>query len=140
MQFPRVEALQLHQRLLLIRQWLKDPLQRPSNLDDRQFRNLVRASSQFFLTKEGCLYQRGLDSAHKLVVEKDKQMYMMKAAHDNLGHRGFYPTKTMVAEHFWWPELERDVSWYCKTCHICQTRQKLLVRIPPVVTHTSSIF
>ena len=61
-------------------------------------------------------------------------MYMMKAAHDNLGHRGFYATKTMVAERFWWPELERDVSWYCKTCHICQTRQRLLV------THTPSIF
>ena len=67
-------------------------------------------------------------------------MYMMKAAHDNLGHRGFYVTKTMVAECFWWPEVERDVSWYCKTCHICQTRQKLLVKIPPVVTHTLSIF
>ena len=48
-----------------------------------------------------------MDSAHKLVVEKDKQMYMMKVAHDNLGHRDFYATKTMVAEHFWWPELER---------------------------------
>ena len=128
------------ERLPLIRQWLKDPLQRPSNLDDRQFRNLVRALAQFFLTKEGRLYRRGLDSAHKLVVEKDKRMYMMKAAHDNLGHRGFYATKTMVAERFWWPELERDVSWYCKTCHICQMRQKLLVKIPPVVTHTPSIF
>ena len=58
--------------LPLIRQWLKDPLQRPSNLDDRQFQNLVRASAQFFLTKERQLYWRGLDSAHKLVVEKDK--------------------------------------------------------------------
>ena len=63
-------------RLPLIMQWLKDPLQRLSNLDDRQFRNLVRASSQFFLTKEGRLYWRGLDSAHKLVVEKDKLMYV----------------------------------------------------------------
>ena len=41
------------EHLPLIKQWLKDPLQRPSNLDDRQFRNIVRASSQFFLTKEG---------------------------------------------------------------------------------------
>ena len=39
--------------LPLIQQWLKDPLQRPSNLDDRQFQNLVRALAQFFLTKEG---------------------------------------------------------------------------------------
>ena len=36
--------------------------------------------------------------------------------------------------------MERDVSWYCKTCDICQKRQKLLVKIPPIVTHTPSIF
>src|SRR5277367_1760875 len=67
-------------------------------------------------------------------------MEMLKSAHDSLGHRGFYATKTLVGEQFWWPEMERDVSWYCKTCHICQTRQKLLVKIPPIVTHTPSIF
>jgi hypothetical protein len=64
----------------------------------------------------------------------------MKASHDSLGHRGFYATKTLIGERFWWPEMERDVSWYCKTCDICQKRQKLLVKIPPVVTHTPSIF
>jgi hypothetical protein len=67
-------------------------------------------------------------------------MYLMKASHDSLGHRGFYATKTLIGERFWWPEMERDISWYCKTCDICQKRQKLLVKIPPIVTHTPSIF
>ena len=46
----------------------------------------------------------------------------------------------MINERFWWPELEKDVSWYCKTCDVCQKRQKLLLKIPPIVTHTPSIF
>jgi Integrase zinc binding domain/RNase H-like domain found in reverse transcriptase len=128
------------ERLPMLRQWLKNPFIKPPGLEEQEYKKLTRAGIHFFVTKDGRLYRRGLDGAHKLVVEKEKRMYMMRAAHDNLGHRGFYATKTLLGERFWWPEMERDVSWYCKTCHVCQERQKLLVRIPPVVTHTPSIF
>jgi hypothetical protein len=101
----------------------------------------VRTATHFFLSKEGRLYKKSLEgSGHKSVVDKSQRMYLMKASHDSLGHRGFYATKTLVAERFWWPEMERDVSWYVKTCDLCQRRQKLLVKIPPVITHTPSIF
>ena len=43
-------------------------------------------------------------------------------------------------ECFWWPEVERDVYQYVKTCHICQERQKTLLRVPPTVTHTPGLF
>ena len=127
-------------RLPLIKEWLSNPLARISGLDDRAHRNLVRSASHFFVSKDGRLYKRGLDSAHKLVVDRSQRMYLIKASHDSLGHRGFYATKTLVGERFWWPEMERDISWYCKTCDICQKRQKVLVKIPPIVTHTPSIF
>jgi hypothetical protein len=128
------------ERLPMIKEWLRNPLTEPKGLDEKQLRNLIRAASHFFVTRDGRLYRKAVDSAHKLVIEKDKRMEMLKMAHDSLGHRGFYATKTLISERFWWPELERDVSWYCKTCHLCQTRQKLLVKVPPVVTHTPSIF
>ncbi len=67
-------------------------------------------------------------------------MYMMKAAHDSLGHRGIYSTKNMLTSVSGGPELERDVVWYIKSCHYCQERQKTLVQIPPVEnTYTVSI-
>ena len=128
------------ERLPLIKAWLTNPLVRDPALDDREFRKLVRAATHFFVTDEGRMYKRGVASAHKLVIDRSQRMYLMKASHDSLGHRGFYATKTLVGERFWWPEMERDISWYCKTCDICQKRQKLLVKIPPVVTHTPSIF
>ncbi len=46
----------------------------------------------------------------------------------------------LLAERFWWPELERDAHWHVKTCHVCQLRQKTLIQIPRTVTHTPSIF
>ena len=114
---------------------MKDP-----GLDDREYQKLVRAATHFFVSEDGRLYRRGLDSAHKLVVEKSQRMYLMRASHDSQGRRGFYATKSLIAERFWWPEMERDISWYCKTCDICQKQQKMLVKIPPIVTHTPSIF
>src|SRR6202789_280427 len=127
-------------RLPLLKAWLTDPFVKHPSLNEREYRSLVRAATHFFMTEDGRLYKRGIDSAHKLVVEKNQRMYLLKASHDSLGHRGFYATKTLIAGRFWWPEMERDVSWYCKTCDLCQKRQKLLVKVPPIVTHTPSIF
>ena len=128
------------ERLPILKDWLKNPLKRPAGYDEQQMRNLIRTASHFFIDMHGRLYRKGLDSAHKLVVEKDERMKMLAGAHDNLGHRGFYATKMLIAERFWWPELERDVAWYCKTCHLCQERQKLLLKTPPIITHTPSLF
>jgi len=127
-------------RLPILKDWLLNPLKQPEGYDDKSMRNLIRTASHFFVTKEGRLYKKGLDGAHKLVVEKENRMKMLAGAHDSLGHRGFYATKMLIAERFWWPELERDVSWYCKTCQLCQERQKVLLKIPPIITHTPSLF
>jgi len=128
------------ERLPVLQKWLQDPLKRPEGYDEQMMRNLIRAASHFFVDKDGRLYRKGLNNGHRLVVEKKERMRMLASAHDSLGHRGFYATKMLVAERFWWPELERDVAWYCKTCQLCQERQKTLLRIPPVITHTPSLF
>jgi hypothetical protein len=128
------------ERLPVLKNWLINPLTKPAGYDEQMMRNLIRAAFHFFVDKKGKLYRKGLDSAHKLVVEKEDRMRMLASAHDNLGHRGFYATKMLIAERFWWPELERDVAWYCKTCQLCQERQKTLLKIPPVITHTPCLF
>jgi len=65
---------------------------------------------------------------------------MLKSAHDSLGHRGIYPTAELLKQCFWWPDIEQDVIWYIKTCHLCQKRQCTLLEVPPIETHTPSIF
>ena len=102
------------EHLPLIKKWLQQPFVKPAEMEEHKYRKLVRMGTHFFMDKEGRLYRRGVDSAHKLVVGKERQMYMMRASHDSLGNQGFYVTKTLIAEQFWWPEMEHDVSWYCK--------------------------
>ena len=67
-------------------------------------------------------------------------MFIMRAAHDSLCHKGFFATKTLVEGRFWWPEMETDINWYVKTCGICQRRQKAIYKAPPTLTHTPSLF
>nr|GAT49795.1 predicted protein [Mycena chlorophos] len=94
----------------------------------------------FYLSRDGRLFRRGREGTAQVVVEPEHRMFMLKAAHDSLGHRGVYATKSLLELRLWWPELERDVSWYIKTCHLCQVRQTRLLKISPVPTHTPSLF
>ncbi|KAJ7688836.1 hypothetical protein B0H17DRAFT_1135378 [Mycena rosella] len=64
----------------------------------------------FFLSTNGKLYKHGDGSTHKLVVAKEHRMYMMRASHNALGHRGLFATKALIDLRFWWPEMERDVD------------------------------
>ena len=65
---------------------------------------------------------------------------MMTAAHDHNGHRGFFGTRALLSQRFWWPEMEKDINLFVKTCHPCQERQQQLVRIPPMQTRTPGLF
>jgi hypothetical protein len=77
---------------------------------------------------------------HLLAAKKEHRMYLMRAVHDALGHWGGFATKSLLEQRFWWLELERDVQWYIKTCHLCQKRQLAIMKAPPMVSATPSIF
>jgi hypothetical protein len=131
----------IHQDELMphIECWLRGKQYKPRNFTEKQTQRLLRLGNHFLIYK-GRVYRRGVDSQHRLYVPKDKRTYMMTAAHDHNGHRGFFSTKSLLTQRFWWPEMERDINQFVKTCHPCQERQKQLVKIPLSKTHTPSIF
>ncbi|KIJ60530.1 hypothetical protein HYDPIDRAFT_177375 [Hydnomerulius pinastri MD-312] len=45
-----------------------------------------------------------------------------------------------IADRFWWPSLDRDLTWYIKTCHQCQIRSVEMVVIPPTVVTLAPLF
>ena len=101
----------------------------------------VRAASHFWLGKDGRLYRKSASGGDPmLVLATEHRMKIMKLCHDKLGHRGAYATNRLIAQRFWWPEMEGDITWYVRTCHLCQIRQKMAMELPPVVTHTPSLF
>ena len=60
--------------------------------------------------------------ANQVVVPKPYQSHIIGLAHDipMAGHLGVTKTYNRILQHFYWPNLRRSVSEYCKTCHTCQ--------------------
>jgi hypothetical protein len=127
-------------KIVLVRQWFSDPMTRPEGMNDKKFKRFIKFSRQFFANKEHLLYKRGKEGMHRLFVEQEHRMFMMRATHNSLGHRGVFSTRSLLELRFWWPEMERDIAWFVRTCEVCQKRDKALHRTPPVQTMTPSIF
>jgi len=118
---------------------LKDRSYKPKDMEDKRFQRILRLKNRFLMYK-GKIYRRGREDQHRLYVQKDHRTYMLMAAHDHNEHRGFFGTRALLAQRFWWPEMEKDINRFVKTCHVCQERQQQLVRIPPTKTRTPGLF
>ena len=110
--------------------------ERPAGKCKWGFRDFLRLCSHYLVDETGRLFRRDVDNNHRAVVWKKNRMYVLKAAHDLMTHRGVYATTRMISRRLWWPGIEEDVIWFIKTCHLCQTRKHVLVLIPPSVTYT----
>jgi hypothetical protein len=77
---------------------------------------------------------------HQLVLNPGQYEQVLREAHDDLGHKGFYATLRTLLDRFWWPSIADDVKQYLTTCHECQLRQTTKVRIPPTVAAPAPLF
>jgi len=102
----------------------------------------MRQVSHYWLNaKDGKLYRKNISRENpQLVVRLEDRIRLFKACHNEMRHWGTYAMGRILQQHFWWPEIEEDAIWYVKLCHLCQIRQRIALKTPPVVTHTSSIF
>lgn len=135
------QAKRLDKWIPMVRQWLQDPAKMPEEIDTTQRKAFEKFAVKCFVAQDGRLFRRedGLGD-HRLYVEKDQRMRILRHAHEGNGHRGVFATQAFVNKRFWWPEITADTEWYVTTCLLCQQRQKMLVKIPPTVTETPSIF
>ena len=72
---------------------------------------------------------------HQIVVPKVYRQEVISIAHDHpmSGHLGVTKTYNRILNHFYWPQLRKDVAEYCKSCHTCQMVGKPNQK-PPVAT------
>lgn len=112
---------------------------RPSHMNEEQFRRFVKKASGFFVL-EGRLWKRDSHGKHKLVIPLTKRLGLIRDAHDSLGHKGMFSVRTRLLDRFWWPLLDQDVKWYIRTCHECQVRLLTKIHIPPSVPTPASLF
>ena len=54
----------------------------------------------------------------RIIIPKKLRMRCVELAHQ--GHLGIVGTKQTLRTKVWWPQMERDVEKYVKSCHGCQ--------------------
>ena len=108
-------------------------------MSDSDFVAFMRFALCFFL-HDGKLWRKDDHGRHKLVATLSSRLAILRTAHDDLAHEGFFATAALVSERFWWPAMRGDLTWYIRTCRPCQLCQTRNVLIPPVITTPASLF
>jgi len=118
---------------------LLDTLAFPSNTPLSDHPRLRKCAYQFFVRGQR-LWRKESSGRHQLVIFGKDRLRIMTEAHDVLGHKGFYSTRRTISDRFWWPTLDKDLTWYLKTCHQCQIRSVAKVVLPPTISIPSTLF
>ncbi len=136
---PRSEAAHnADERIIKVQQW-HATLKRPENISDADYATFIRYCTEFFVSQDK-LWRKDAHGRHKLVVLTHRRLFIIASAHNDVGHHGFYATNSLITERFWWPFMAFDISWFVRTCHICQLRRTQNVRIPPTVAIPAPLF
>jgi hypothetical protein len=131
-------AIKADKTVQKVKPWLEN-LERPPDTTNAAYKTFMRYCTEFFIAHDK-LWRKDSKGRHKLVVPKDRRLFLMTAAHNDVGHHGFYATHALLTERYWWPHMSQDISWFIVTCHVCQTRKTQQVLIPPIVAMPAPLF
>jgi hypothetical protein len=141
---PRSEAAKAADaKLATVKTWhqtLKWPIDL-KELTDSEYKTFMRYCTEFFVAgDDNRLWRKDAKGNHKVVVPQERRVFLIISAHEDVGHHGFYATNALLTERYWWPAMAQDISWFIRTCHLCQLRQTQHVLIPPIVATPAPLF
>ena len=79
-----------------------------------------------YVIRQGILYRyiqnENLGERECVVLPRSSRRRVLQAAHDSplMGHQGVTKTYHQVLSRYWWPNMQREIQEYVKTCHVCQ--------------------
>jgi len=98
-------------------------LKKPSHMTSKQFRRF-RTNALTFMVHKGHLFKRASKNMplRRVVDSEVDRFKILKAAHEESGHRGREGTYRRVADRYWWEDIMDRVGKYVRGCEECQKR------------------
>jgi hypothetical protein len=87
----------------------------PPGVSEKDWK-LVKHKSAIFFMSEGELKRRNKPFPQIVITCPDLQKSILKALHEELGHRGMDETYRRVKLRFWWPNMRRIVKRWVQSC------------------------
>jgi hypothetical protein len=131
-------AVAADEKIDKVAKWL-ETLERPQAMNDTEYKTFMRYCTEFFFL-DGRLWRKDVKKQHKIVISRERRLFLITSAHDDVGHRGFFATNSLLTERYWWPMMAHDIAWFIQTCRLCQLRKTQQVSIPPVVAMPAPLF
>ena len=136
---PRTElAVKADERLIEVQHWL-ETLDRPTGMKDAEYKTFMRYCMEFFVFNNR-LWRKNAKGQHKMVILQERRLFLISAAHNDVGHHGVYATSALLMERYWWPFMAQDIAWFILTCRLCQLRKTQQIVIPPTVATPAPLF
>lgn len=105
--------------------------------DQKRF---VKKATQFFV-KDGKMWKRrGKQPPLLVIMDHARRLAILTQAHENLGHRGEQAVFETVRQRYYWPHLRMDIQHHVRSCHQCQIRSTVKMKIPITVSAPATIF
>jgi len=68
------------------------------------------------------------DNIEQLCLPQPYRARCLRLAHENFGHAGRNKICLQIRKFIYWPSMNSDVATHCKSCVICQKRDKQLLK------------
>ncbi len=75
-----------------------------------------------------------------MIFDHGRRLAILTQAHESLGHRGEQAVFETVRERYYWPHLRMDIRHHVQSCHQCQIRSTVKMKIPITVSVPATIF
>jgi reverse transcriptase-like protein len=92
-------AVTADEKMTKVRDWLLT-LTRPPAMSDAEYTSFMRYCTEFFVS-DNRLWRKDSKGNHRVVVAQDRRLFLLSAAHDNVGHHGFYVTNALLTDRYW---------------------------------------
>ena len=119
----------------------------PPTAEDTALRSFV-GKMDLLLLEDGLVkikYASGKQVINQLLVPEVLVPRVLQRAHDEAGHFAAEKTKERIRQHYYWPNMWKDVNAWCRTCMKCQQRKhpsslpKAPLQYVPIATEPGQI-
>jgi len=105
--------------------------------DQKRF---IQKATQYFVKDEKMWKRRRYMPPLLVILDQDRRLAILTQAHEDLGHRGEQAVFETVRERYYWPHLRQDIRHHVRSCHQCQIRSTIKMKIPITVSTPATIF
>jgi hypothetical protein len=115
-------------------------LEAPAFNSVQEQRRFIQRATQYFV-KDNRMWKRRRNRTPLLVIlDHERRLEILTQAHESLGHRGEQAVFETLRERFYWPHLRQDIKHHVRSCHQCQIRSTVKMKIPVTISAPATIF